>query len=324
MRPGLCLALVLISGPCLAETTAGIRHLSDTSDTTRPLALSVWYPTEAPPSAVVGGNAVFRGVAAAPEAPLPAGPLPLVVVSHGGLRSAADSGAWLSASLARAGFLVVEVNAPRPDRAVAALSEIWQRPQDMRRVVDRMMGEGEWRARIDPDRISAVGFALGATAALSLAGAPMDVARYRQSCSPGGGAPEPDCRWFAAAGTGLAETPPDALARLVRDPRFTAAVALDPDYEAALGDPPSGVAALRVLSGTREETAGPKPAAGRTVVLPDATAEDAFALCTAAGPAILAEEGGDAALCGPSAEAREAIHRQVSGLVASFLAGTGR
>lgn len=324
MRSGLCLALVLISGPCLAETTAGIRHLSDTSDTARPLALSVWYPTDATPTATVGGNAVFRGVAAAPEAPLPAGPLPLVVVSHGGLRSATDSGAWLSSALARAGFLAVEVTAPRPDTAAAALGEIWQRPQDMRRAVDRMMADGDWRTRIDPERISAVGFALGATAALSVAGAPMDPARYRQACSPEGGAPAADCRWLAAAGIGLEQTPPDALARLARDPRFTAVVALDPEYDAALGEPASGVATLRVIFGTGEGRAAAPPVAGRTVVLPEATAGDGFAVCTAAGPAILAEEEGDAALCGPSAEAREAIHRQVSGLVAAFLAGTGR
>lgn len=323
MRSGLCLALLLISGPCLAETAAGVRHLSDVPDGARPLALSVWYPTGAAPSAVIGGNAVFRGVAAAPEAPLPAGPLPLVVVSHGGLRSAADTGAWLSSSLARAGFLVVEVNAPRPDTAAAALDEIWQRPQDMSRAVDRMMGDGEWRARIDPDRISGVGFALGATAALSVAGAPMDVGRYRQSCSPGGGAPGPECRWFAAAGVGLAQTRPDALARPARDPRFMAAVAINPEFDAAFGNPPAGVATLRITLGAGEEIPGAGPVAGRAV-LPDATAGDAFATCTAAGPALLAEDGGDAALCGTSPDAREAIHRQVSGLIASFLAGTGR
>lgn len=318
MRPGLCLALVLTSGPCLAETVAGVRHLSDRSDPGRPLALSVWYPSDGTASAVIGGNAAFRGVAAAPDAPLPAGPLPLVVVSHGGLRSADDSGAWLSSSLARAGFIVVEVSAPRPELPAEALVEIWQRPKDMRRALDLMLADSDWRARIDPGRISGVGFALGATAALSVAGAPLDGARYRQSCAGGDG---PDCRWLAAGGAGLDQTRPADLARLTRDPRVTAAVAINPEYEDALGEP--GVPTLRITLGPAESA----PAAdgmSRQVVLPDATAADAFAVCTPAGPEILAEDGGDAGLCGPSSEARAAIHRQVAELVAAFLAGAGR
>ena len=317
MRSALCLALVLLSGPCLADTVAAVRHLSEGSDSGRPLALSVWYPSEGLASAVIGGNAVFRGVSSAPDGPLPAEPLPLVVVSHGGLRSADDSGAWLSSSLAQSGFIVVEVSAPRPKLPAEALNEIWQRPRDMRRALDRMLADGDWRARIDPGRIAGVGFALGATAALSVAGAPLHGVRYRQSCARGDG---PDCRWLAAGG-GLEQTRPEDLARLTRDPRVTAAVAINPEYEAALGEP--AVPVLRIILGPGE-TAPAADGMSRQVALPHATAADAFAVCTPAGPEILAEDGGDAGLCGLSPEARAAIHRQVAELVAAFLADTGK
>lgn len=321
MKFGLCLALFLIASPCLAEQTAGVRHLSDTSETARPLALSVWYPSDQPASARIGGNAVFEGTAAAPDAPLPAGPLPLVVVSHGGLRSASDSGAWLSASLARAGFVAVEVNAPRPATAAIALAEIWRRPQDISRAVDRVLADGEWGARIDRARISVVGIALGATAALSVAGARLDGERYVNACSAEGVRAGPDCGWLAAQGVPLAATPRENLARLGRDPRVTSVVAVNPEYGAAIGAPPAEVATLLVTLGSPED--GPDPV-GDPVALAEATVFDVFATCTAAGPDLLREDGGDAALCGTSPEVREAVHRQLSGRITSFLAGTGK
>lgn len=106
-----------------------------------------------------------------PGSRAPGGPLPLVVVSHGDLRSAADSGAWLSSSIARTGYIVAKVNAPGPENGAAALNEIWQRPDDVSRAIGLMLKDCEWGARIDQDRISVVRFAVGATAALSAAGA---------------------------------------------------------------------------------------------------------------------------------------------------------
>jgi predicted dienelactone hydrolase len=103
----------------------------------RPLSLSIWYPSEEQPTGTIGGNPVFEGASAVPDAPFPEDAFPLVVLSHGGLRSATDSGAWLSSSIARAGYVVVEVNAPRqcghcPERNMAeiqaaCLSFMWSR-----------------------------------------------------------------------------------------------------------------------------------------------------------------------------------------------------
>lgn len=137
MKFGLSLALILVAGPSLGQTVPGLAHLRDTSEDARPLSVSIWYPSEEKASGTVGGTPVFVGVAAAPNAEFTQSALPLVVVSHGGLRSATDSGAWLSSSIARAGFVVAEINAPRPDNAAVALNEIWQRPQDISRAIGR-------------------------------------------------------------------------------------------------------------------------------------------------------------------------------------------
>ncbi|MFT4012345.1 MAG: hypothetical protein QM682_02870 [Paracoccus sp. (in: a-proteobacteria)] len=304
---------------CLAETAAGIMYRSGAFEKGRPLKLSIWYPSDEQASAIVGGNPVFEGVSAAPNARLPEGPLPLVVVSHGGLRSAADSGAWLSSSIAQKGFIVVEVNAPRPESAAVALDEIWRRPQDISRAIDLVLADAELGKRIEESRISVAGFALGATAALSVAGARMDAERYAQFCAGDGGSEGPDCDWYAAQGVGLTQSNRQRLTGLARDPRITFAIAVDPEYPAALGAANADVATLRISLGGRNDSFGTGPSA-QTVVMRKAIAFDAFGACTEAGPSILLEEDGDASICGGSAEARKSIHQEISDEITSFLA----
>lgn len=59
-----------------------------------------------------------------------------------------------------------------------------------------MLADRVWNGRIDPNRISVVGFALGGTAALSVAGAKLDAERYVQSCTADGSTEGPDCGWY--------------------------------------------------------------------------------------------------------------------------------
>ncbi|PTW97702.1 alpha/beta hydrolase family protein [Pararhodobacter aggregans] len=320
MKFGISSVLIVAAAPCLAETSAGFVRLRDTSVEERPLSLSIWYPSADQASGTVGGNPVFEGALAAPDAAFPDGALPLVVVSHGGLRSAAESGAWLSSSIARAGYVVVEVNAPRPDNAALALDEIWRRPQDIRRAIDLVLADETWGPRLDGSRVSVAGFALGATAALSVAGADMDAARYLRSCSADRATEEPDCGWYDAQGVDLSETSPEGLAGLARDPRVTSVIAVNPEYLSALGAVPAGVSALRMSLGNPDNASadGQIPQA---VVIPGASIVDAFAICTDLGPAILLEEEGEASLCGESPEARRIIHQEISDAMISFLGG---
>jgi len=320
MKFGLSLALILAAGPSLAQSVPGFAHLLDTSADARPLSLSIWYPSEGKASTTVGGNPVFEGAAAAPNAEFTQSALPLVVVSHGGLRSATDSGAWLSSSIARAGFIVVEVNAPRPDNAAVALNEIWQRPRDIRRAIDLVLADTTWGPRIDETRVSVAGFALGATAALSVVGAELDVASYLHSCAPDREPRGPDCGWYAAQGIDMSATSLDGLAGMARDPRVTSVIAINPEYPDDLGPAPADVRALSISLGQLKSTSDDGQITS-SFVMPQASIFDAFALCTAAGPKILMEEEGDASICGVSSDTRRAIHQDVSDAVISFLNG---
>lgn len=320
MKFGISLALILAAAPCLAETSAGVAHLRDTSVDERPLLLSIWYPSEEQASGTIGGNPVFEGAPAAPDAPFTEVALPLVVLSHGGLRSATDSGAWLSSSIARAGYVVVEVNAPRPDNAATALNEIWRRPQDIRRAIDLVLADETWGSRIDESKVSVAGFALGATAALFVAGADMDAARYMSSCAADGTMEGPDCGWFAAQGLELSDTSPEGLAGLARDPRVTSVIAVNPEYLEALGAPSADVSILRISLGNLGDVPGVGQIA-QVAVITGASVFDAFAVCTVAGPEILFEEDGDSSLCGDAAEMRQTVHQEVAEAITSFLNG---
>jgi len=53
----------------------------------------------------------------------------------------------------------------------------------------------------------------------------------------------------------------------------------------------------------------------RKIAISDATAFDAFAVCTEAGPTILLEEEDDAAICGASLEGRNLAHKGITTFV---------
>eukprot|EP00873_Tetraselmis_striata_P013406 jgi/Tetstr1/433670/TSEL_000218.t1 len=293
----------------------------------RDLALSLWYPARGGSAQVVGGNAVFLGQKATPGAVADAGPFPLVLLSHGGVRSSPDSGAWLAAALARSGHIVVEVNAPRPTGPRAGADEIWRRPQDLARALSAVLGDPQWAGRIDRTRISAVGFALGGTAALAVGGWQFDADAVRRSCA---GKTGPDCGWFAAGGVALETLDPAPLERSYRLPEVSAVVAIAPEYADAVlregeGSP---VPLLTIALGANGEAeARLAPLAGhdgtaRLVTLAKAGPFDAFPACTPAGAKILSEDGGDPALCGTSAQARGDIHAAIIERIRAFLAQT--
>ncbi|WP_172331610.1 hypothetical protein [Mangrovicoccus sp. HB161399] len=295
MRRWLAALALLWALPCQADDPPGLDMLELSGSGGRPLKLQLWHPAGPGGTAVsAGGNAVFRGEAARSGAPPLPGPLPLVLISHGGLRSASGTGSWLAADLARKGYLAVLASAPPPDPA-GAPDEIWRRPADLSLALGTLLADPLWGGRIDPDRISVLGFALGGTAALMLAGAELDAGGYARSCEAGGSGP--DCAWMAAAGVSPADADPAGLAADRRDARVAAAIAVLPEYPGLLSALPADAAGDAI-------TEGHAPA-------------DAFPVCTEAGPEIL---GADAGLCGGSPEARRAAHAR---LLAEILAALG-
>lgn len=319
MKFALLLSLFALSASAAcADQTIGVATVVD-RHADRPLTMTLWYPGTGGTVEVVGGNAVFTGVTAARDAAVAMESLPVVLVSHGGLRSAADSGAWLSAGLARAGYLAVEINAPRATSAAQGVNEIWQRPADVTRALDALTSDPAWSASLDPTRIATVGFALGGTAALALAGGLFDTTAYLQSCTPPHSGP--DCGWFAAQGVALTSADGPALASPRRDPRIGSVVAIAPELVDVFADGLSTVAvpSLILSLGAAQSGTGAVP---QTTLA--ATVFDGFAVCTPAGPDILREDGGDPAICGDSPSARDAAHAAILADVLRFLQTDGQ
>jgi predicted dienelactone hydrolase len=295
--------------------------------------LTVWYPaaSQGSPQAV-GESRIFKGTFALRDAPVAEGRYPVVMLAHGGFRVAPHHTDWIAASLAARGYIVSVTQPPAlgPQDAQSAVQEIWLRPRDLSAALTAIENDSVLAPRIVPGKAAVVGFFLGGTSALALAGARLDAERYKRSCDrPGGGV---DCAWFARSGVDLQKIDPANLTRSHKDGRIKAAVAVDPELSASfvpeslaginvpveiinLGQPDTIPAALNVVS---LETAIPNARYGTVA---DAVAFSAFSLCTPKGPALLREEGEDEdAICRDSGRrSREDIHREITAKIEAAL-----
>jgi predicted dienelactone hydrolase len=149
--------------------------------------------------------------------------LPLVVVSHGG---GYPSGSFIehydtAAALADAAFVVAAINHPGDSFGDMSrchdLSEIVERPTDIKRLVDFMLGASPAAPKIDPERIGFFGFSRGGYTGLVLVGANPDWAGASEFCRRSS---FPICAPILKG-----EFPAQPL---THDPRIRAAAILDP------------------------------------------------------------------------------------------------
>lgn len=326
-------SLAFLFAACIRPSsshTAGLRTIAiATPGRETPINVSLWYPTSEDSShTVVGGNQVFKGVPVHPDAVIAEGEFPLVLLAHGGLRAAPHLSGWIAAQLATRGFIVAEPHPPQlgPDDAQAALAEVWLRPADLSATLQAIEGDVVLNAHLQKDRVGVVGFLLGGTSALTLAGAEIDPTRYATMCD-GEVAISMDCSWFTAKGVDLHEVAIQSLEHTNDHSRIKVAIAIDPELGAVfmpaslqniaipvtiinLGTPATILPALNT-AGLAELI----PAVTYETV-PDATHYSAFSECTAQGAQILHAEGEDAALCTDGgARSRAEIHRQLAEMI---------
>lgn len=322
VKSALCLLLFLsFSSPLFADQSLGVTTIEVAkNEANRPLQLSIWYSGLGGTVEIIGGNAVFTGESAVRDAPVADQKYPLILMSHGGLRSAQDSGAWLSVALARSGYIVVEVNGPRPNSAAEAVNEIWNRPDDLSRALDAVFNDPKWSQHIDKKRISVVGFALGGTAALMMSGGALDAQSFIQSCDTV--EVNPDCSWYGAQSVSLASVDISELKKSRKDTRISSTVAIAPEYIQAFSEDLSTIDApiQLILLGHENDLSGDVSVKAAVHSFPNINLSDGFQVCTPAGPEILAEDGGDPSLCGPSVESRVEAHLSISENIISFLA----
>ena len=158
--------------PVTFARAAGIQALKVPADGALPaLAGAVWYPCAIAPTAMQLGP---FPVSAAKDCPVVGTNLPLIVISHG------RTGSFLghrdtAQALADAGFIVAAISHPGDNAQDSSrsndLAAFVERPADIKRVVDYLLGASRLSSVIDPDRIGLFGFSRGGYTGLVVAGA---------------------------------------------------------------------------------------------------------------------------------------------------------
>lgn len=206
------------------------------------LDVTIWYPAKSGDGtpALSGDNRIFQGMAVRKDASIKDGHFPLVLISHGS-GSRAEGMAWIATKLANEGFIVAGTNHPGTTSGYSTPADtpkIWERTDDLSTILTALTTEGKWSSAIDAKRIGVLGFSLGGSAALEIAGARADLDAYARYCEEN--AAMMDCQWFAG-GRGYVDEAPVSVPKLNlrtidktrfeqqnRDPRIRAAVLVDP------------------------------------------------------------------------------------------------
>jgi predicted dienelactone hydrolase len=158
--------------PASAAAAVGFEQLSVANGAAPPLVVGVWYPTDAPARAQPLGAFVQT---VADRGPVTGETLPLIVMSHG-TGGGFDGHYDTALALAEAGFVVASVSHTGDtfDDQSRTLF-VWERPAQIHRLIDYMLGEWPAHARIDPARVGVFGFSAGGFTALVAAGGAPDL-----------------------------------------------------------------------------------------------------------------------------------------------------
>ncbi|HTO64585.1 MAG TPA: dienelactone hydrolase [Bradyrhizobium sp.] len=158
-------------GFCLTATlaqAAGLRPVEIPADAGGPaMRGAIWYPCTEPPGEVRLDIFTWK------DCPLLGDRLPLIVISHG--RGGSFVGHHDTAEmLANAGYIVAAIGHPGDnsfDRSRSDDVSVYvERPQDIKRLIDFMLGASPFSAAIDRDRIGFFGFSRGGYTGLVLTG----------------------------------------------------------------------------------------------------------------------------------------------------------
>ena len=194
----------------------------------RPLNVNLWYPADAGATEAAAPYRFFVAGRVADGAPFPVGSkrYPLILVSHGDKGNNYNQ-AWIAEVLAANGYIVAAVDhwlntsqSNEPEQTM----RMWQRPEDMSFVLDRLLADPDWRAHIDPARVGALGHSAGGYTALALAGAIYHPTLMDSYCA--GPQRGPDCD--IVAGIDRSKIDWSDADKSYKDSRFSAFVAMAP------------------------------------------------------------------------------------------------
>lgn len=214
---------LLFSAATHADTA--FRQLSINEENTRPLDIAIWYPTaETGTPEKVGDNIVFYGTSALRDAKPEPGAHPLLLLSHGYGGNWRNLN-WLAAEMVSQGYIVAAVDHPGTttlNKSPQDAKQLWRRPQDLQRVMAKLVSTPSLAGQVDPQRIAAAGHSLGGWTVLELAGARFDTERFQADCRVHTGLAA--CRLMQTLGIDRAA---ETLVKDARDPNIKAVVSLD-------------------------------------------------------------------------------------------------
>ncbi len=213
-------ALALVLAGRAAAANVGFETASAPVPGDKPLALTIWYPTDAPER--IAPLALYAQ-SVAPDAAVSSRGHPLIVISHGTGGSNIDHYDTARA-LAAAGFIVAaptHTGDTRGDRSRSM--RITERPAQLSRVIDYMTRDWRGHDAVDADKVGAFGFSSGGFTVLGAVGGEPDMTLSARHCA------EHqhffDCTLSQQVG---AAPRPATLAPVEHDPRIKAAVAAAP------------------------------------------------------------------------------------------------
>ena len=193
--------------------------------------VALYYPTMAAPRVVaMGPFSVDAAIGGKPVDKVKA----LILLSHG--ISGTETGhSVLAQALARNGYLVAALRHPGDNWQDRSLMEkgperyFDERPRQASRVIDAILADPAWKARIATDsqgpRVGALGHSAGGYTVLALAGARPDLSRMRKHCQ----AEASEDPIFCSLGRSGEATPPSPVATpSLKDERVRAVVAMAP------------------------------------------------------------------------------------------------
>nr|WP_113865603.1 alpha/beta fold hydrolase [Brenneria salicis]NMN92577.1 putative dienelactone hydrolase [Brenneria salicis ATCC 15712 = DSM 30166]RBP64596.1 putative dienelactone hydrolase [Brenneria salicis ATCC 15712 = DSM 30166]RLM31384.1 dienelactone hydrolase [Brenneria salicis ATCC 15712 = DSM 30166] len=330
----------LLCFPLLASSSVGYRHLDLADENTgRPLSVAVLYPTDAAAeSESLGENPAFFGVPVIKQAQPQAGLHPFVILSHGYGGNWRNQ-LWLAHALAQKGYVVTAPNHPGMtsfDMNPVAAAKLWQRPDDVSRVITALQTDSAIAGNISSGQIAVVGHSLGGWTALAVAGARFNAEQFVKDCQTQ--KQLASCKIYLAIGAGKDETSRARLDASARDQRVSAVVALD--LGLARGFTPTSLSAIPVpvlvIAAGVPDPALPASLESRYLMrylpankaqyqeIADATHFSFMQLCKPGAAALInASEPGEGIICTDGATgSREAIHRALIEKINGFLMRT--
>jgi predicted dienelactone hydrolase len=159
----------------------------------RPVKTVIWYPAAdvIREETIFGGppeKEIFAPVTIAPDAEVSreSQQYPLVLLSHGTGGSAMQM-MWLGYYLAARGYIVAAVNHHGNTGSEKQLFPqgfllYWERAKDLSVVLDKLLADPVFGARIDRNRIAAAGFSLGGYTVISIAGGVFSSTEFEAFC----------------------------------------------------------------------------------------------------------------------------------------------